>query len=117
MPAVSIRNLSAVLSGLGNEIGTLMRIAEELQPVLVLAWSNHDADPRLSHTIQQSDLLTQKLGALADIMNDLSRVTPPGWQVDVGAAVDNVQLAELAATLSCVSSPRSHHPQGEVELF
>lgn len=113
----TIRSLAEVLSILGGEISSLAGIAEGLQPILALACSGPGADPRLSRTIQTCDLLTQKLEAIGGVIIDLCDTLSAGYEVDIGAAIGNIRLSGLAATLSQKQTSPADQREGEVELF
>lgn len=113
-PADQSVSLAAVTAAAAAQLKGLGERCQALQHAL-----GPVCDPAAMARVQDLDLVTQSLEALAAFLADLSAAVPPSLAVDARPALARIPLSDLAAALD----PRSAAPVapaaagGDLDLF
>lgn len=110
--------LAEVLSAMKVELAELAVCGERLQDILgeAISHAGKCPDPALIEEAQGLDRMVQRLSALSDFIQAVSGELPPGWMLDVDAALDALPLSDLAARLGRREiGVRS--PSGDFDMF
>jgi hypothetical protein len=109
----------------------LSRISQELHELTVVAKGLQSNVSRLAVLIphdgrehllplQNLDVLTQSLSAIADFSRELASTSSPSWMLDLGPALHVVTMSDLASRLSPVptrNQPADVASRGDCEFF
>lgn len=109
-----LKQISAELTAIADTVGTveetISRIANE----------GGAKDHNMMRDLQNIDIISQSLKAIAGYSDCISQNAPEDWAVDTSEAAKSVLLADLARRLSCAPRPvnwgNSGH-SGEWEVF
>ncbi len=109
-----LKQISVELVAIADSVG----MVEET--VSRIAHGGGTKDHNMMRDLQNIDMITQSLKAIADYSNCISQSAPEDWAVDTSVATSSVLLADLAKRLSC--APRqvdwgNSSRSGEWEIF
>jgi hypothetical protein len=110
--------LAEVLAAMKVELAELAVCGERLQDVLGEAISHAVGrpDPALIEEAQGLDRMVQRLSALSDFIQAVTADLPPGWRLDVDAALEALPLSDLAGRLGR-RNVGARAPSGDFEMF
>jgi hypothetical protein len=107
----------SIITALGGEFSELGRFIEQLQSVLSPALLRLADDPGCHRNVQMLDLLAQRLNVLSIFLTALSQSVPPTLIIDAQAALDSVNLSELAWRLQGLETSYTALESGSLEIF
>lgn len=109
-----LKQISAELTAIADTVGTVE------ETISRIAHGGGGTDHNMMRDLQNIDMISQSLKAIADYSKCISQSAPEDWAVDTSAAAKSVLLADLARRLSC--APRqvdwgNSSRSGEWEVF
>jgi hypothetical protein len=121
-PVESQAELLPILQAVSRELTSLGDMGSVLQSVLSSLATAHarlSGEPHApgSEDIQALDVFTQRLFVLADFLNALAPTVTPGSRGDLGRALEEVNLADVAKRLGGDALEGDDRHTGELELF
>jgi hypothetical protein len=121
-PVESQAELLPILQAVSRELTSLGDMGSVLQSVLSSLATAHarlSGEPHTpgSEDIQALDVFTQRLFVLADFLNALAPTVTPGSRGDLGRALEEVNLADVAKRLGGDALEGDDRHTGELELF
>jgi len=110
--------LNDVLQAMRVELAELADCGERLQEILGIAirHSGKQPEPALIEEAQGLDRMVQRLSALSDFIQAVSHELPPGWRLDVDAALNALPLSDLAGRLGR-RDVGVRAPAGDLDMF
>lgn len=111
--------LPVLLAQLSHELGTLQRMAADMEATVDDMIERHATvlDARSIQNLQLLDILNQTLLALARFASNTAALAAPGWVVNGPATVADITLASLAQRLARGAGHAVRDEAGSCELF